>query len=55
MCDVCGKEVSWKAHIGIFYPAELSQYTFCDDCAESIVDFLKKQGLLGKKRQLIRF
>lgn len=55
ICDVCGKEVSWRTHVGVFYPAALSQYTFCDDCAGDIVDFLKKKGLFTEKRQLIRF
>ncbi len=54
-CDICGKEVVWREHVRVSYPAVFSHYEFCEECGAAIVGFLKEHGLVDEKKRLIRF
>ncbi len=55
LCDICGKEVSWKSYISVCYPAVLSQYAFCGDCGSALVAFLYAHHLIDESKRLINF
>jgi hypothetical protein len=52
-CDICGKAVTWKSHVKVYWAAKFSHYTFCDDCGVTLVEFLKHNNLVSEDKQLI--
>jgi hypothetical protein len=52
ICDVCGKEVTWKVNVS--YAAIYSRYTFCEECGDFIVNFLHEQRLIVAENPLIK-
>ena len=51
-CDICGKEVVWREHVGVSYSAEFARYEFCEACGASIVAFLRENGLVNEGKSL---
>jgi hypothetical protein len=54
-CDVCGKAVTWRTHVKVYWAAALSSYTFCDDCGAAVVEVLKQNKLVDEAKKLIYF
>ena len=52
ICDVCGKEVSWRDHINISYAGIYERDTFCEECGDFIVNFLHEKRLIATESPL---